>query len=73
MVIRRGSFRWHRDARVSVSTTLIEKYVAVEQIAEEQRRVYYRDVLLGYLDGPSRRIRDDLGRLHRTEKCKQSA
>jgi hypothetical protein len=57
-----------------VSTTLIEKYIALEQFTEDQWRVYYRNMLLGYLDGQSLRIRDDQGRIRRTDrKCKQCA
>jgi len=48
-----------------VSTTLIEKYVGLEQIVKGMWRVYYRDTLLGYLDERQLRIKDELGRLRR--------
>ena len=51
-----------------VSSTLIERYVGLEPIAEKKWRVYYRDVLLGYLDEDKLRIMDDQGRLHRAKK-----
>jgi len=73
-VCRNGAIRWGVGKWVMVSTTLIEKYIALEQFAEDQWRVYYRNMLLGYLDGRSLRIRDDQGRTRRTDKkCKQCA
>ncbi len=57
-----------------VSTTLIEKYIGLEQFAPGKWRVYYRNVLLGYLDEDELRIVDDEGRLRRTDKmCKGCA
>lgn len=50
---------------MTVSTTLIEKYIGLEQIAEAVWRVYYRGVLLGYLDERQLRIVDDMGRSRR--------
>jgi hypothetical protein len=73
-VCRNGAIRWGVGKWVMVSTTLIEKYIGLEQFAEDMWRVYYRNMLLGYLDGQSLRIRDDQGRLRRTDKkCKQCA
>ncbi len=37
-------------------------------MAEGKWRVYFRETLLGYLDGESLRIQDDLGRLRRAQK-----
>jgi len=48
-----------------VSTTLIEKYIGLEEIVKGKWRVYYRDTLLGYLDERELRIQDELGRLLR--------
>ena len=67
-VCRNGAIRWKGNRWVMVSTTLIEKYVGLEPIAEGKWRVYYRNVLLGYLDEQKMRILDDQGRLHRAEK-----
>jgi len=50
---------------VVVSTTLIEKYIGLEQIVPGKWRVYYRDTLLGYLDERELRIQDQLGRFLR--------
>ena len=51
-----------------VSTTLIERYVGLEEIVKGKWRVYYRDTLLGYLDEKELRIQDQLGRLLRASK-----
>jgi len=53
---------------VTVSTTLIEKYVELEQIADGKWRVHYRSYLLGYLDEQQLRIMDDQGRFRRNVK-----
>ena len=49
-------------------TTLIEKYVGLDEIVKGHWRVYYRDTLLGYLDEKELRIQDQLGRLLRAAK-----
>jgi hypothetical protein len=51
-----------------VSTTLIEKYIGLEEIVNGKWRVYYRDTLLGYLDERQLRIQDELGRLVRAAR-----
>ena len=73
-VCRNGAIRWGAGRWVMVSTTLIEKYIGLEQIASDKWRVYYRNVLLGYLDENELRIVDSEGRLRRTnKKCKGCA
>jgi hypothetical protein len=67
-VCRNGAIRWGASKWVMVSTTLIEKYVGLEEIVKGKWRVYYRDTLLGYLDEKELRIQDQLGRLRRAEK-----
>ena len=67
-VCRNGAIRWGASKWVVVSTTLIEKYVGLEEIVKGKWRVYYRDTLLGYLDEKELRIQDQLGRLRRAEK-----
>jgi transposase InsO family protein len=64
-VCRNGAIRWGASKWVMVSTTLIEKYVGLEEIVKGKWRVYYRDTLLGYLDERELRIQDELGRLLR--------
>jgi transposase InsO family protein len=64
-VCRNGAIRWGASKWVVVSTTLIEKYVGLEEIVKGKWRVYYRDTLLGYLDERELRIQDELGRLLR--------
>ena len=67
-VCRNGAIRWGASKWVVVSTTLIEKYVGLEEIVKGKWRVYYRDTLLGYLDERELRIQDQLGRLLRAAK-----
>jgi transposase InsO family protein len=67
-VCRNGAIRWGASKWVVVSTTLIEKYVGLEEIVKGKWRVYYRDTLLGYLDEKELRIQDQLGRLLRAGK-----
>ena len=43
-VCRNGAIRWGDGKWVMVSTTLIERYIGLEQIAEGIWRVYYRGV-----------------------------
>jgi transposase InsO family protein len=67
-VCRNGALRWGGSKWVVVSTTLIEKYVGLQEMAKGKWRVYYRDKLLGYLDERTLRIQDDLGRTLRAKK-----
>jgi transposase InsO family protein len=67
-VCRNGAMRWGSNKWVVVSSTLIEKYVGLEELVKGKWRVYYRDTLLGYLDERTLRIQDDLGRQRRAEK-----
>jgi transposase InsO family protein len=67
-VCRNGAIRWGSSRWVVVSTTLIEKYIGLEEIVKGKWRVYYRDTLLGYLDERELRIQDELGRLQRATK-----
>ena len=67
-VCRNGAIRWGFGKWVVVSSTLIEKYIALEEMAQGKWRVYYRDTLLGYLDEQTLRIQDDFGRIHRAKK-----
>jgi transposase InsO family protein len=64
-VCRNGAIRWGSRKWVIVSTTLVEKYIGLEEIVKGKWRVYYRDTLLGYLDERELRIQDELGRLRR--------
>ena len=67
-VCRNGAIRWGAGKWVMVSTTLIGKYIGLEQIAEGKWRVYFRNVLLGYLHEKEMRILDSQGLLKRNEK-----
>jgi hypothetical protein len=73
-VCRNGAIRWGYGKWVTVSTTLIEKYIELEQTAEGLWRIYYRGVLLGYPDETELRIIDNQGRSRRNmKKCKRCA
>jgi hypothetical protein len=61
--MRRGAGKW-----VMVSTTLIGRYIGLDQIAQGKWRVYFRIVLLGNLDEKEMRILDSEGWLKRNEK-----
>jgi hypothetical protein len=67
-VCRNGAIGWGFGKWVVVSTTLIEKYIGLEEMAAGKWRVYYRDTLLGYLDEQTLRIQDDLGRIYGARK-----
>ena len=64
-VCRNGAIRWVSGAWVSVSSTLIERYIGLEEIAEGLHRIYYRSFLLGYFDEKLLRIKDGWGRVSR--------
>lgn len=64
-VCRNGAIRWGAHKWITISTTLIEKYIGLEEFAAGKWRVYFRNVLLGYLDEKILRIQDDQGRLRR--------
>jgi transposase InsO family protein len=66
-VCRNGAIRWHHQSWITVSTTLMEKHIGLEKIAEGLWRVYYRDMLLGYLDEKQMRVLDDAGRYMRAQ------
>ena len=71
-VCRNGAIRWGSGKWVVVSSTLIERYVGLELIAEKKWRVHYRDVLLGYLDEEKLRILGDQGScIVQRKKCKR--
>ena len=67
-VCRNGAMRWGAGKWVMVSTTLIGRYIGLEPIAQGKWRVYFRNVLLGYLDEKEMRILDSQGKLKRNEK-----
>jgi transposase InsO family protein len=67
-VCRNGAMRWGAGKWVMVSTTLIGRYIGLDPIAQGKWRVYFRNVLLGYLDEKEMRILDSQGRLKRNVK-----
>jgi len=50
-VRRNEAMRWRAGKWVIVSTTLIGRYIGLDPIAQEKWRVYFRNLLLGYLAG----------------------
>lgn len=64
-VTKNGALRWKSTQWVMVSTSLIDKYVGLEELGDGIWRVYFRQKLLGYFDEKNRRIMDELGRLKR--------
>jgi len=67
-VCRNGAIRWGGNQWITVSTTLIERHIGMEQFADGMWRVYYRNKLIGYLDEKKLRIQDDKGRLRRNTR-----
>ena len=67
-VCRNGAIRWGARKWVTVSSTLIEKHIGLEEMGSGRWRVYFRSTLLGYLDERLLRIQDDLGRVRRNQK-----
>jgi transposase InsO family protein len=64
-VSRNGAMRWGGGNWVTVSSTLIERHIGLEEIADGLHRIYFRDILLGYLDERTLRITDGQGRVSR--------
>ena len=50
---------------IMVSTTLIDKYVGLEELGDGIWRIYFRQKMLGYFDEKTLRIQDEIGRLKR--------
>jgi transposase InsO family protein len=64
-VCKNGALRWRSTKWVMVSTTLIDKYVGLEELGDGIWRIYFRQKMLGYFDEKTLRIIDELGRLKR--------
>lgn len=64
-VCKNGALRWRSTKWIMISTTLIEKYVGLEEIGNGIWRVLYRQKLLGYFEEKLLRIQDELGRFKR--------
>ena len=64
-VCRNGAIRWGGYKWITVSSTLIEKYIGLELFADGLWRIYFRNKLLGYLDERILRIQDGEGRTRR--------
>jgi transposase InsO family protein len=65
-VCRNGAIRWGSHNWIMVSTTLIGKYIGLEELGNGIGRVFFRHKLLGYLDASILRIQDDHGRFMRS-------
>jgi len=64
-VTKNGALRWRSTKWVMVSTTLIDKYVGLEELGSGIWRIYFRQKMLGYFDEKKLRIQDEIGRLKR--------
>jgi hypothetical protein len=64
---RNGAFRWHHRSWIMDSSTLLEKHIRLEEVAEGLRRAYHRDVLPDCPDGKPMRVLDDAGRYMRAQ------
>lgn len=64
-VTKNGALRWQSTKWVMVSTSLIDKYVGLEELGNGVWRIYFRQKMLGYFDEKSLRIMDEIGRLKR--------
>ena len=67
-VCKNGCLRWGKREWVMVSTALIGKNIGLEEVGEGIWRVYFRHILLGYLNEKEKCIVDKLGRKHRKIK-----
>jgi transposase InsO family protein len=67
-VCRNGAMRWAGQHWITVSSTLIERCIGLEEFSDGLHRVYYRDVLLGYFNERTLRITDGQGRFRRRNK-----
>ncbi len=73
-VCRNGAIRWFSHNWLTVSTTLIERYIGFEEFSDGLYRVYYRNKLLGYFNERTLRIIDGQGSIsRRNKKCKRCA
>ncbi len=48
-----------------MATSLVDKYVGLEELGDGLWRIYFRQKMLGYFDENKLRIMDELGRLKR--------
>jgi transposase InsO family protein len=67
-VCRNGAIRWNSYNWVVVSSTLIERYIGLEEFTDGLHRVYYRNKLLGYFNERTLRLIDGQGRVRRRNK-----
>lgn len=64
-VCKNGCLRWGKREWVMVSTALSGKNIGLEEVGEGVWRVYFRQIVLGYLNEKEKCIVDKLGRKHR--------
>ncbi len=64
-VTKNGALRWRSTKWVMVSTSLVDKFVGLEELGDGIWRIYFRQKMLGYFDENKLRIMDELGRLKR--------
>lgn len=64
-VCKNGCLRWGKREWVMASTALSGKNIGLEEVGEGIWRVYFRQIVLGYLNSKEKCIVDKLGRKHR--------
>lgn len=70
-VSKNGALRWGSSKWLMVSTTLIDKFVGLEELGEGLWRIYFRQKFLGYFDEKKLRIQDESGRLKRNNAIRK--
>jgi hypothetical protein len=59
-VYHNGAIRWTSHAWVTLTNSLIDRYIGLEELDNDIWRVYFRQHFLGYLDGRTRQIDDGI-------------
>lgn len=59
-VCHNGAIRWTSHAWVTLTNSLIDRYIGLEELDNDIWRVYFRQHFLGYLDGRTRQIDDGI-------------
>ena len=59
-VYHNGAIRWTSHAWVTLTNSLIDRYIGLGELDNDIWRVYFRQHFLGYLDGRTRQIDDGI-------------
>ena len=69
-VSRNGAIRWPGDRWLTISTTIMEKYVGLERIDLNKWCAWFHNIKLGYFHERNLRIEDYKGRITRSHRAK---